>query len=106
MIRAALLLAVLALSGCAGIASYVIEPFTDPSTGKLVCCKAIVQDGQDKGSVSVTVQNAADGTFSLSFSETSVSATAPIAANAVTASAVAGAVSNVAVTAAKFSLKP
>lgn len=96
----------LALTGCAGIASYTIEPFTDTSTGKLICCKAVVLDGQDKATVNVAVQNNTDGTFNLSFSETSVSATAPIAANAVTASAVAGAVTSAADAAVQFSLKP
>lgn len=105
MRRLALLLA-FALTGCAGISTYSVEPFTDPTTHKMICCRAVVQDGQDKASVTVNVTNNADGTFTLQFSETAVSASAPMAANAATASAVAGAVSNVAVTAAKFSLKP
>lgn len=102
MIRAALILLAASLSGCAGVASYTVEPFMDSTTGNLVCCRAIVLDAQDKASVTVTVQNGPGGTFNLSFSETSVSATAPIAANAVTASAVAGAISNTAISAAKI----
>jgi hypothetical protein len=96
----------LVLSGCAGIASYTIEPFTDTATGKLICCKAVVLDGQDKAAVNVAVQNNADGTFNLSFSETSVSASLPMTANAQTASAVAGAVTSAANAAVQFSLKP
>lgn len=91
--------------GC-GISTYSIEPFTDSTTHKLVCCRAIVQDGQDKGSVTVNVTNNADGTFNLQFSETGVNSTSPIAASAQTASAVAGAVTSAAGVAAQFAIKP
>lgn len=105
MIRALLCLALVALSGCAGTAAYSVKPFWEPNTQKMVCCEASVLSRKDIASVTVDVNKTGDD-YQIHFSETGISATAPIAAAGVTASAIAGAVSNVAVSAAKFSLKP
>jgi hypothetical protein len=105
MIRALLCLALLALAGCAGEATYDVRPFYDAASKQVICCAATIANGKDISSVTVHVQKTADG-YLLDFAETGVGATAPIAANTAAVTAVAGAVSNVAVTAAKFSLKP
>lgn len=93
------------LGGCAGQATYDVRPFYDAASKQVLCCAASIANGKDISSVTVHVQKTADG-YQLDFAETGVGATAPIAANTAAVTAVAGAVSNVAVTAAKFSLKP
>jgi hypothetical protein len=103
MIRAALLC--LALSGCAGQAAYDIRPFYDEASKQVLCCAATIENSKDISSVTVHVQKTADG-YTLDFAENGVGATAPITAQSQATTAVATAVSNVAVTAAKFSLKP
>lgn len=95
----------LCLTGCAGEATYDVRPFYDGASKQVLCCAATISNGKDISSVTVHVQKTADG-YQLDFAETGVGATAPIAANTAAVSAVAGAVSNVAVTASKFSLKP
>lgn len=101
MIRAALLCLVVMLGGCAGISTYVVQPFRD-DTGQLVCCKAFVQSGKDVASVSVHVAKTGSDSFTIDFSEAGVGATAPITAITSVASGVAGAVTDAAITAAKF----
>jgi hypothetical protein len=95
------------VSGCGfpGISTYNIHPYYEPATGDEVCCAAVITSGRDVSSATVDVIKTAD-TVTVHFTETGVSATAPIAANAVTASAVSGAFSNAVISAAKFSLKP
>ena len=102
MIRAALVLMALTLCSCAGISTYDIHPYYEAATGQEICCAVLITSGRDVGSATVDVTKAADGSGSWHYTETGVNATSPIAANAVTASAVAGAVSNVAVSAAKI----
>ncbi|MGX6999937.1 hypothetical protein [Caballeronia sp. KNU42] len=102
MIRAALVLMALTLCSCAGISTYDVRPYYDAATGQQVCCSAVITSGRDVASATVDVTKYADGTVTVHFAENGVNATAPIAANAETASAVAGAVSNVAVSAAKI----
>ncbi|MFM0044149.1 hypothetical protein [Paraburkholderia sediminicola] len=105
MIRSLLCLSAVLLAGCAGEATYDVRPFYDAASKQVICCAASIANGKDISSVTVHVQKTADG-YQLDFAETGVGATAPIAANAAAVTAVAGAVSNVAATAAKFSLKP
>lgn len=106
MTRVALLLPAILLSGCIGVARYAVKPYYEPNTKTVICCEAIAENGKDIASLTFDLSEAPDKTITVHFSESGVSATAPIAANAVTASAVSTAISNVAVTAAKFSLKP
>lgn len=106
MIRALLCLVPLALAGCAGTAHYTVEPFYEPTAQKLVCCRAEAFSGKDVSAVSFDLSMQPGGSITVHFTETGVGATAPIQANTAAVAAVAGAVSNVAVTAAKFSLKP
>ncbi|WP_434663410.1 hypothetical protein P5W99_24300 [Paraburkholderia sp. A3BS-1L] len=101
--KAALL--ALCLTGCAGQATYDVRPFYDEASKQVLCCAASITNGKDISSVNVHVQKTPDG-YTLDFSETGVGATAPITAQSQATTAVATAVSNVAVTAAKFSLKP
>ncbi|CAE6837845.1 hypothetical protein [Paraburkholderia nemoris] len=105
MIRALLCIALLALAGCAGEATYDVRPFYDAASKQVICCAASISNGKDISSVTVHVQKTADG-YQLDFAETGVGATAPIAANTAAVSAVAGAVTSAAGAAAKFSLKP
>lgn len=102
MIRAALVLLALSLCSCAGISTYDVHPYYDAVTGQEVCCAAVITSGRDVASATVDVTKYADGTVTVHYAESGVSATLPIAANAVTASAVAGAVSNAAISAAKI----
>jgi hypothetical protein len=102
----AILMSCVLVEGCAGISTYDIHPYYEAATGQEVCCAAVISSGRDVASATVDITKSPDNTITVHFSETGVNATAPIAAHAVTASAVAGAISNVAVTAAKFSLKP
>lgn len=103
MIRAALAVAALAaISGCAGQAAYRIRPFTDPATGHVICCEALVTSSRDVASVVVHATKAPDGGYTLDLTETGISASAPIQAQNGAVSAVAGAVSNTAAAAVKF----
>jgi hypothetical protein len=104
MIRALLCLAPLALGACVGQAQYQVRPFYSPDLHKMVCCEAIVSSSRDIAAVSVDAVKTGDD-YRIHFEESGVSASAPINANTAAVSAVAGAVSNVAVTAAKFSIK-
>lgn len=95
----------LCLTGCAGQAAYSVKPFYSPDLKKMVCCEATVLSRRDVQSVTVDAVKTGDD-YQIHFTETGINATAPIAAAGVTASAISSAVSNVAITAAKFSLKP
>lgn len=106
MIRALLCLMPLALSGCIGISTYEIHPYYETSTGQEICCAVSIRSGRDVQNAAVDVVKYPDGTITAHYTESGVSASAPIAANAVTASAVAGAVTAAANVAAKFSPKP
>lgn len=99
MIRAALLC--LALTGCAGQATYDVRPFYDEASKQVLCCAASIANGKDISSVTVHVQKTADG-YTLDFSETGVGATAPITAQSQATTAVAGAVSSAAAAAIKL----
>lgn len=102
------LAACVSMTGCGfpGISTYDIHPYYEAATGQEVCCAAVITSGRDVSSATVDITKTADNTVTVHFTEAGVSATAPIAANAVTASAVSGAFSDAVVSAAKFSLKP
>jgi hypothetical protein len=102
VIRAALVLLAASLAGCAGISTYDIHPYYEPATGQEVCCAAVITSGRDVASATVDVTKTAEGAVTVHYTETGVSATLPIAANAVTASAVAGAISSTAISAAQI----
>jgi hypothetical protein len=104
MIRAALLC--LSLAGCAGVSHYTVEPFYEPTTGKLVCCRAEAFSGKDISSLTFDLSMVPGSTIEVHFSETGVSASAPITAQSQSVSAVATAVTATANAAAQFSLKP
>jgi len=101
MIRVAPLICIY-LCGCAGQAAYSVKPFYSPELGKMVCCEASVNSSRDIASVTVDAVKTGDD-YQIHFSETGVSATAPIQAQGVTTSAVAGAVSNAAAAVIKLS---
>lgn len=92
----AVILACLALAGCAGQSQYTIRPYTDPVTGRVLCCEATVQSSRDVGTVSVHATKQPDGSLTLDFREQDVSASKPITAQSADVGAVAGAVSNTA----------
>jgi len=92
----------LALTGCAGQATYDVRPFYDQASKQVICCAASIANGKDISSVTVHVQKTADG-YALDFSETGVGATAPIQAQSKETEAVAGAVSNAAAAVIKLS---
>lgn len=102
----ALALAILAiLSGCAGIATYHVEPVYIAQLNQLVCCAATITSGKDVSNVAVdVVKSGAD--YQIHFTETGVGATAPIAAQASAVSSAADALGDIAVDVGKFSLKP
>jgi hypothetical protein len=103
--KSALAVLCLGLSACAGAASYSVKPFYSPELGKMVCCEAAVSSSRDIASVTVDAVKTGDD-YQIHFSESGVSATAPIQANTAAVSAIAGAVTATANAAAKFSLKP
>lgn len=104
MIRAALACVAAALSGCAGQATYQVRPFYSPDLHKMVCCEASVSSSRDIATVTVDAVKTG-GDYQIHFSETGVSASAPINANTAAVSAVAGAVTATANAAAKLSIK-
>ena len=104
MIRASLACVAVALSGCAGQATYQVRPFYSPDLHKMVCCEASVSSSRDIATVTVDAVKTGDD-YKIHFSETGVSASAPINANTAAVSAVAGAVTATANAAAKISIK-
>jgi hypothetical protein len=101
MNRLSLALTLVALSGCAGHAEYSVKPFYEPAVGRMVCCDATVSSSRDVAAVTVDAIKTGDD-YRIHFTETGVSATAPIAAESQSTTAVAGAVSNAAVAAIKL----
>jgi hypothetical protein len=103
MIRPALALSLAGLlGGCAGTASYSVEPFYEMNLGKMVCCRAVAENSKDISSLQFDLATEQNGTVTVHFSEAGVGATAPITAQGAVTSSVAGAISNTAITAAKF----
>ena len=47
--------ALLALSGCAGVATYNVRPFYETTLQKVICCEAVITNGKDISSVNVDV---------------------------------------------------
>ena len=107
MIRAAresisvALLLCLCLGGCAGQAAYSVRPFYSPDLHKMVCCEASVSSSRDIAAVTVDAIKTGDD-YRIHFEESGVNASAPIAAQSQTVGAVAGAISNTAISAAKI----
>jgi hypothetical protein len=103
MIRAAVLLACVALSGCvnlyAGIAQYSVKPFTEPATGKVICCEAIVTSGKNAGSVVAHVTKSGDN-FTFDLTEDAVNSSASITSANALGSSIAKAVSDTAISVA------
>lgn len=92
---------VFGLSGCAGTAVYDVHPYVDTASGQVLCCEARVLSRRDIGNVTVHVSKVGND-YVIDFSESAVVATAPIAAAGVTASAVAGAITQTAISAAQI----
>lgn len=105
MIRTLICLALAALSGCAGTATYSVKPFYEPNLQKMVCCEAIAFNGKDISTLSFDLTTAVDGVVTVHFQETGVGATAPVTAQGAVVSNVATAVSNAAAAAIKLSPK-
>ncbi|MGI4813916.1 MAG: hypothetical protein ACRYG5_02385 [Janthinobacterium lividum] len=91
--------AALAAGGCA---SYSVKPFFDKDAGKVICCEATATNSKSIATVNFTAIQQPNGTFVVRFAETGVSASAPIAAAAIAASDVAGAVTETVITASKL----
>ena len=103
MIRAALAcVAVVALGGCAGTAHYTVAPFYDGTAQRIVCCRAEAFSGKDVAAVTFDLSMQPGGSITVHFTEQGVGATAPIIAQSQTVGAVAGAISNTAISAAKI----
>lgn len=103
MKAAALCLMALSLGGCAGTASYSVEPFFEPNLNKMVCCRASAANSKDISSLQFDLATEQNGTVTVHFNETGVGATAPITAQGQVTTAVAGAVSNAAAAVIKLS---
>ena len=101
----AILMACVVAEGCAGISRYDIHPYYEQATGQEVCCAAVITSGRDVANATVDVTKSPDNSVTLHFTETGVSAAAPIAANGATATAVAGVVSNAVTNATDAALK-
>lgn len=101
MIRALLCLALVALSGCAGTATYSVKPFYEPNLKKMVCCEALAINGKDISALQFDLTTSTDGVVIVHFQETGVGATAPVTAQGAVVSNVATAVSNAAAAALK-----
>ncbi|RKP43783.1 hypothetical protein [Pararobbsia silviterrae] len=98
-------LAATVLAGCAGIATYHVEPVYSAELQRMVCCSATITSGKDVSSVAVDVKQTGDD-VEIHFTETGVGASAPIAAASGVVSSAITAVGDVVTTAAKFSLVP
>lgn len=98
----AVLLACLLLSGCAGTSTYTLRPYTDAVTKQTACCEATIKSSRDVGAVSVHATRQPDGSYTLDFSEQDVSASKPVAAQAVEVNGISTAVSNAAAAAVKL----
>lgn len=96
MIRALLCLAAIGLGGCAGTAHYTVEPFYEPTTQTLVCCRAEAFSGKDVSAVSFDLAMQPGGSITVHFTETGVGATQPITAQGAVISNVAEAAGNTA----------
>lgn len=96
----------LPLVGCAGTSHYTVEPFYEPTAGRLVCCRAEAFSGKDVSSMTFDLSMAQGNAITVHFAESGVGAAAPIQANTAAVSAIAGAVTATANAASKFSLKP
>lgn len=107
IVKLAILL-VLPLAGCGlpGISTWEAHPYYEQATGQEVCCSFRVTSGRDVAQAALDATRNVDGSLTIHYTESGVSAAAPLNANASAVVATAGAVSNVAVSAAKFSLKP
>jgi hypothetical protein len=90
------------LGACAGTAHYTVEPFYEPSTHKLICCRAEAFSGKDVAAVSFDLAMQPGGAITVHFVESGVGATAPITAQGQVTTAVAGAISNTAISTAKI----
>lgn len=108
MIRAAresisvALLLCLCLGGCAGTAHYTVAPFYDATAQRIVCCRAEAFSGKDVSAVTFDLSMQPGGSITVHFTEQGVGATAPISAQSQTVGAVAGAISNTAISAANI----
>lgn len=103
MIRPALaLVGSFTLSACAGTAHYTVAPFYDLATQKLICCRAEAFSGKDVAAVSFDLVMQPGGAITVHFTEQGVGATSPITAQGQVTTAVAGAISNTAISAAKI----
>lgn len=102
MIRAAFACVAVALSGCAGTAHYAVRPFYDAGAQRMVCCRAEAFSGKDVSAVTFDLSMQPGGSITVHFTEQGVGATAPITAQSQTVGAVAGAISNTAISAAKI----
>jgi len=98
------LLALLACAALPSCASYTVEPFYDPVSKQVLCCRAKAWSGKDVGTLNFFAAEK-DGVFFVRLAETGVNAAAPIAAAAIAASDISAAVTSAAVTAAKFAPK-
>lgn len=100
--RLIILASVLLLTGCAGRSTYTVRPYTDVMTGQMVCCEATVSSSRDVGAVTVHAVRQPDGSYTLDFSEQDISASKPIASQAVEVNGISTAVSNTAAAAIKL----
>lgn len=102
MIRALLCVAPLALSACAGTASYTVHPFFEPNLNKMVCCEAEATNSKNIAALSFDLSTSTDGVVTVHFNETGVNASKPLTAQGAVVSNVATAVSNAAAAAIKI----
>lgn len=100
--KAAIALLCLGLSACAGTSHYTVEPFYEPTTQKLVCCRAEAFSGKDVNALTFDLSMQPNNTVTVHFSESGVGATAPLTAQGAVISNVAGAVSSAAAAAIKL----
>jgi hypothetical protein len=84
------------LGGCAGTAHYTVEPFYEPTTQKMICCRAEAFSGKDVSAVSFDLAMQPGGSITVHFTETGVGATAPLTAQGAVISNVATAAGNTA----------
>ena len=99
--KAAALIFLTLLSGCAGQATYSVKPFYDSTLQQVICCEADITNSKNIRGVAVHVVKTGSD-YTLDFVETGVNASAPIAAAATSASDVSAAVTSAAAAAAKF----
>lgn len=111
MIRAAIALVLVSLSGCAsltdaGIAHYQVSTFYDQGAARVLCCRADIRNGKNIDRVQLHVTRTAADDWTVDLTEIRIDASTGQGIAAQAATGVTSAVSNAAASAAVQIINP